>query len=51
VNLFSNIPKKHILLSIEGNIGVGKTTFFLLLKESLKIPFEVVPEPMADGKD
>jgi deoxyadenosine/deoxycytidine kinase len=48
VKPFSNIPKKHILLSIEGNIGAGKTTFLRLLKESLKIPFEVVPEPVAD---
>jgi len=48
VKPFSNIPKKHILLSIEGNIGAGKTTFLRLLKESLKIPFEVVPEPVSD---
>ena len=48
VKWFTTTPKKHILLSIEGNIGAGKTTFLRLLNENLKIPFEVVPEPVAD---
>ena len=48
---FSLNPKKKILLSIEGNIGAGKTTFLRLMNENIKIPFEVIPEPVNDWQN
>lgn len=41
----------NCLISIEGNIGVGKTTFLSLMKEALGVPFELVPEPVAEWQD
>lgn len=45
---FSQKNHSKILLSLEGNIGAGKTTFLRLLNDDLKIPFEIVPEPVND---
>lgn len=44
-------PLKNCLISIEGNIGVGKTSFLNLLNQALNIPFELVPEPVAEWQD
>lgn len=41
--------KKNYIISIEGNTGVGKTTFLKLLSEALVgIPIEIVEEPVAE---
>lgn len=37
---------RQIILSIEGNIGVGKTTFLKLLKNKLSIDFHLINEPV-----
>lgn len=39
-----------ILLSLEGNIGAGKSTFLRLLRTSLDIPLEVIEEPVSQWK-
>ena len=39
------------MISIEGNIGVGKTSFLTLLKQALEIPFELVPEPVSEWQN
>lgn len=46
-----HIPLKNCLISIEGNIGVGKTSFLNLLKKALGIPFELVPEPVSEWQE
>lgn len=37
---------KKKIISVEGNIGAGKSTYLRILKEELKVPFELVPEPV-----
>jgi len=44
--IFSNC-----FISIEGNIGVGKTSFLNLLNEALELPFELIPEPVAEWQN
>ena len=41
---------KPVILSIEGNIGAGKTTFLKLVRDSLELPFEIIEEPVAEWK-
>ena len=48
---FSFTPQKQIFLSIEGNIGAGKTTFLKILNEKLNLPFEIIPEPVSEWQN
>ena len=41
---------KPIILSIEGNIGAGKTTFLKIIRESFELSFEIIEEPVAEWK-
>ena len=41
----------NCFISIEGNIGVGKTSFLALLSEALQIPFELIPEPVSEWQN
>lgn len=43
---FKEGQQKPLVLTIEGNIGVGKTTFLKLIKEKLRLDFEVIDEPV-----
>ena len=42
--------QKPVILSIEGNIGAGKTTFLKIVKDSLELSFDVIEEPVAEWK-
>lgn len=45
-------PKNpSLLLSIEGNIGAGKTTLIKILKAILDLQLEVIEEPITEWKN
>ena len=39
---------KQLVLSLEGNIGAGKSTFLNLLKQNNSIDFELIQEPVSE---
>ena len=41
---------KTVILSIEGNIGAGKTTFLKIFRESVELSFEIIEEPVGEWK-
>lgn len=44
------VESKPLILSIEGNIGAGKTTFLKIIQSSMNSSFEVIEEPVSEWK-
>ncbi len=40
-----------MLLSLEGNIGAGKSTFIKILQKNLINIYETIPEPVAEWQN
>lgn len=41
---------QNVLISIEGNIGAGKTTFLRTIRNTLDLQFEILEEPVSEWK-
>eukprot|EP00828_Plagiopyla_frontata_P033204 TRINITY_DN4312_c0_g1_i3.p1 TRINITY_DN4312_c0_g1~~TRINITY_DN4312_c0_g1_i3.p1 ORF type:complete len:310 (-),score=41.20 TRINITY_DN4312_c0_g1_i3:101-1030(-) len=51
LNQHFQMSKKQVLLSIEGNVGAGKSTFLDLLNSRFSNEFTVIPEPVNEWQN